>query len=75
MTLVTDIDLHSLIPNRDDLNPTTVITSKLLESSKLGNNVLSCIYSEKLDLNISLRLPDYSGVFQMKVMAIYREAQ
>ena len=35
----------------------------------------SGIYLEKLDLNISLRLPDYCSVFQAEVIEIYRTAQ
>ena len=42
---------------------------------KLGNGVGSGICSGKLDLNISLRLPDYCSVFEAEVMAIYRTAQ
>ena len=39
------------------------------------NGVGSGIYSEKLDLKISLRHPDYCSVFQMEVKAIYRADQ
>ena len=39
------------------------------------SRVGSGVYSGKLVLNISLRLPDYCSVFQAKVMAIYRTAQ
>ena len=35
----------------------------------------SRVYSRRLDLNISLWLPNYWSVFQVEVMAIYRAAQ
>ena len=43
--------------------------------SKLYNGIGSGGYFGKLDLNISLRLPDYCSVFQAVVMVIYRAAQ
>ena len=43
--------------------------------SKLDNGVGSGVYSGKLDLNISLRLPDYCSVFQAEVISIYRAVQ
>ena len=59
---------HSLIPSMDDWNPNTVIPPELLDiytaDFKLDNGVRSNIYCGKLDLKISLRLPDYCSVFQ-----------
>ena len=45
------------------------------DSYKLDNEVRSGIYSGKLNLNISLRQPDYCSVFKAEVMAINRASQ
>ena len=63
------------MPSRDDWYPNTVVHPEHLDiyndGSKLDNGVVSGIYSEKMDLRISLQLPDYCSVFQAEVMAIY----
>ena len=43
-----------------------------IDGSKLDNE--NGIYSGKLNLNISLRLPDICSVFQAEVVAIYLAA-
>ena len=74
-----DRDFHILIPGKNDWNPDTIVQTEVLniytDSSKLDNEVGSGVYSGKLDLNISLPLPDYCSLFQAEVMAIYRDAQ
>ena len=63
-----DRGFHFLIPSRDDWNYDIIVPPDVLDvytdGSKLDNGVGSGIYSVKLDLNISLRLPDYCSVFQ-----------
>ena len=51
------------------------LLNKYTDGSKLENGVGNGIYSDKLALNISLRLPDDCRVFLMDVTAIYRAAQ
>ena len=64
-------DIHSLIPHRNDCNFNKIIPQNSgICISKRRNGVDSGSYSEKLDLNISLRLPGYCSVFQAEVMAI-----
>ena len=74
-----DRGFHFLIPSRDDWDPNTFVHPEQLdiytEDTKLDNLVGSGMYSGKLDLNISLRLPDFCSVFQADVMAIYGVAQ
>ena len=74
-----DRGYHFLIPRRDDWNYDAIVPPDVLDvytgGSKLENGVGSGIYSEKLYLNISLRLLDYCSMFQAEVMAIYRAAQ
>ena len=73
------LDFCSLIKNRDNWNPNTVISLRLLDiytyGSKFENRVGRDIYSNKLYGNIYLCLPDYCNVFQAEVLAIYRAAQ
>ena len=68
-----------MIQSRNDWDPNAVVHPEHLDiytdGSKLDNGVGSGIYSGKLDLSISLRLPDYCSVFQAEMMAIYRPAQ
>ena len=45
------------------------------DASKLDNGIGSGIYCGKLNLNFSLRLPNYCSVFQAEVIAIYRASQ
>ena len=73
-----DRGFHFLIPARDDWNYDTIVPPDVLDDAdgyKLGNVVGNGIYCGKLDLNISLCLPDYCSVFQAEVMAIYRASQ
>ena len=70
-----DRGFHFLIPSRDDWGPNTVAHPEHLDiytdCSKLDNGVGRGISSGKLDISISLRLPDYCSVVQADVMVIY----
>ena len=61
-----DRGFHFLILSRDDWNPDTFIPPKVLDiyidGTKLDIEVWSGVYSRKVELNISLRLPDYRSV-------------
>ena len=74
-----DSGFQFLIPSRDDWGPNTVAHPEHLDiytdCSKLDNGVGRGISSGKLDISISLRLPDYCSVVQADVMVIYWVAQ
>ena len=57
---------HFLIPSKDDWDHGMIVPPELpdvyTDGSKLDSGVGSGVYSEKLNLNISLRLPDYCSV-------------
>ena len=56
-----DRGFHYLIPSRNDCDSNTIVPPEYpdiyTDGSKLDNGFGSGIYSDKLDLNISLRLP------------------
>ena len=62
-----DRDFHYLFLNKDDWKPNIANPPELLDiysdGYKFENSVGSAIYSDKLDLNIFLRLPIYCSVF------------
>ena len=63
----------------DVISPYTVGLPELLDvyedSSKLNGGVDNAVFSGRLNLKISLQMPNYCSVFQDEVMASYQCAQ
>ena len=67
-----DRGFHFLSPSRDDRNSDTIAPPEVLDiyidGSKLDNGVGNGVYSGRVDLDISLRLPDYCSIFQGRLI-------
>lgn len=69
----------TIIPTREEWNLGNVLTEDgkaiFTDGSKTSQGTGSGIYSEELDIMVSIRLPDHGSVFQAEVLAIARAAE